>query len=138
MARITDLRLLGLTIIACIAYGVANAHADEGCAQTEITFIEDFGAQDTNLDGIATVAEGEYDIDSDNVFTEVEAINLGLCRFIAWGTVGACTESTPFYCLKMTTNPSLAPFVGTCLPDNRYVCVDTNGDGTCDHTRRRP
>jgi len=124
-------------LATCAAFGVSNAHAEDGCSQPEIVFIEDFGAQDTDLDGIATVLEGEYDIDGDHVFTEVEAIDLGLCRFIAWGTLGYVTEASPFYCLKSTTNPALKPFVGTCLPDSRYVCVDSNSDGTCDYTRRK-
>jgi hypothetical protein len=73
-----------LAIIAGSIFGLANyALADPECE--ELTFVEGVGAQDTNGDGLATIAEGLADINGDGKFTCVEAQHFGMNCFICWG-----------------------------------------------------
>lgn len=72
-----------IAIAAGAIFGLVHyAEADELCDPP--TFVEGPGAQDTNGDGIATIAEGEFDLDEDGKFTCVEAEHFGMDCFICW------------------------------------------------------
>lgn len=73
-----------LAIIAGSIFGLANyALADPECE--ELTFVEGVGAQDTNGDGVATLVEGQVDLDGDGKFTCFEAQHFGMNCFLCWG-----------------------------------------------------
>ena len=49
-----------------------------------------FGAQDTNGDGLATIAEGAVDVDFDGLFGDAEAELYGMNCYICWEDVTVC------------------------------------------------
>lgn len=69
--------------LAGAAYGMLAPPTFLTTEQSKMTVIEPYG-QDVNGDGIATTAEGDFDIDGDGRFGEAERIHHGLGVFINW------------------------------------------------------
>lgn len=91
-----------------------------------ITYIEGPLAQDTDMDGDATILEGSFDIDSDGWFTQVEADFLGLCDWINWKP---CTDE----CTYSQITPAVCSVkLRSCRPvQNAYACRTPVNGGAC-------
>lgn len=82
-----------MTLVAAVGVVIGAASypvwAEEGECETILT-VEGFGAQDTNLDGVATIAEGMIDIDGDGLFGDAEAAANNMNCYICWENVTVC------------------------------------------------
>lgn len=110
--------------VICGVFGGVVAYA--ACSMNTITSVEDWYAQDTDNDGIATVDEGDYDFDSDGYFTAADAAALMNCRYIAWfyaGQSAAPLAASHATCLiDFTVNPVSR----TCLQLTGYDCYGSS------------
>jgi hypothetical protein len=83
-------KLAVVLAFGCV-FGVTNHLIRAGDDECDpIDTIEGPLAQDTNKDGIATIAEGMVDLNGDGVFGEFEAQHYGMNCFICWAVSDNC------------------------------------------------
>ena len=112
-----------LAIIAGSIFSLANyALADPECG--DLNWVEGVGAQDTNGDGLATLAEGNVDLNGDGKFTCFEAEHFGMSCFICWGNCASEEE------VLETLPENLC--VQSCLTGTNH-CMHVSGN-TCQRT----
>lgn len=131
-SRRTFVSILGVALVVGLVLGLSRREAlanDPG----DYYWIEGYGAQDANGDGMATLGEGAIDIDGDGQFTWVEADALGMTHFIAWlpqpvgNPLPGMVDDPNKICENVTIGTTRTR---RCYPANKY-CRHPSGNLYC-------
>ena len=127
---------VSLLIGAVFGISVGQSLATDCIPGPDIDVIEGHYAQDTDFDGIATVEEGMFDIDEDEVFGEAERQYFSMCTYIKWVDPSCVYPLPVFYAVHESTciiDTTISPPVGGCWdsPDTRVKCIVQASNGHC-------